>query len=228
MKDTELHRRLPTPFATVAIGLAVAFGGGTAMAQDEDVNAVWTSESGEPWTSESGECWRNPEEPGQPMEACGDAMPMTEMEPDAAPAEPTTRTEITVQELNLDALTLFGFGEATLTQDGMDLIDDALDEERGDWNLTEVEIRGYTDRIGSEEFNQQLSEQRAQAVAEYVRGHTEMGGVDLTMRGFGESDPMVECENTGSRDALIECLAPNRRVEMDLNLERTVRRQVTE
>lgn len=231
MKDTELHRGLSTPFAAVILGIAVAFSG-SAMAQGDTVNEVWTNENGEPWRSESGECWRNPEVPGEPVAACGDEMPMPEVEPEpepeSAPAQPTTRTEIRVQELNLDARTLFGFGEATLTQNGKDMIDNALNETRGEWELTSITVRGYTDRIGSEEYNQQLSQRRAQAVVDYIRSRADMAGVELTVRGLGESDPVVQCENTGSRDALIACLQPNRRVEMDLELQRTVRIQVTE
>jgi OOP family OmpA-OmpF porin len=233
MKDTELHHGLSAPLAA-ALGLALALGSGGALAQEGDVNAVWTNEAGEPWTNESGECWRNPEFEGEPMAACGDEMPeeeppVVQQEPEpASAAEPSLTTEIVVQELDLDARTLFGFGEATLTENGKDLIDNALNETRGEWELTRVEIRGYTDRIGSEQYNQQLSERRAQAVADYIRTRADMDGVELVVRGLGENDPVVQCENTGSRDALISCLAPNRRVEMDLELQRTVQRRVLE
>lgn len=71
-----------------------------------------------------------------------------------------------------------------------------------------VEIAGYTDNRGSEKYNQQLSERRANAVRDYLIGR----GVTadrLTARGFGEADPIADNASAEGRSA-------NRRVELHL------------
>ncbi len=69
-----------------------------------------------------------------------------------------------------------------------------------------VEIQGHTDNVGSNEYNQKLSEQRAQAVVNYL---VQQMGVDpsrLIAKGYGESKPKVS-------NATPEGRAQNRRVE---------------
>lgn len=76
-----------------------------------------------------------------------------------------------------------------------------------------IVITGYTDRLGSEQYNQKLSERRAQAVKNYI---VEQGVTAdrLVAEGKGEADPIVQCNDKNKAD-LIKCLAPNRRVEID-------------
>lgn len=76
-----------------------------------------------------------------------------------------------------------------------------------------IVITGYTDRLGSDQYNQKLSERRAQAVKNYI---VEQGiSADrLVAEGKGEADPVVQC-NEKNKAELIKCLAPNRRVEID-------------
>ena len=79
--------------------------------------------------------------------------------------------------------------------------------------LGDIVITGYTDRLGSDKYNQALSERRANAVKIYLTSK----GVDsnrLKAQGRGEANPVVEC--TDKRlPALIKCLEPNRRVEVE-------------
>jgi OOP family OmpA-OmpF porin len=73
-----------------------------------------------------------------------------------------------------------------------------------------VRVTGHTDRLGSASYNQALSLARA----ETVRGYLVQAGVPrerVQVQGRGESEPKVQCAQT-SRAALIDCLAPNRRV----------------
>jgi outer membrane protein OmpA-like peptidoglycan-associated protein len=69
-----------------------------------------------------------------------------------------------------------------------------------------VEIDGYTDSTGSLEFNQQLSQQRADSVRSYLSGQ----GVDsssITTQGFGPSQPIASNDTAAGRQQ-------NRRVEL--------------
>ena len=81
-------------------------------------------------------------------------------------------------------------------------------------DIASVTIVGYTDRIGSRAYNQKLSEERANSVKAYL----EAKGISsnrLTAVGKGENDPVVECKDEKKRPALIKCLEPNRRVEIE-------------
>lgn len=76
-----------------------------------------------------------------------------------------------------------------------------------------VNITGYTDRLGTDSYNLKLSQQRADAVRTYL---TSKGVTSnrLNAIGKGESNPVVECHNK-NRAELIQCLEPNRRVEVE-------------
>ena len=70
-----------------------------------------------------------------------------------------------------------------------------------------VEIGGHTDSQRSEAYNQKLSEQRAQAVRDYLMSkHPEIKGDQLTTKGYGESKPVASNDTPEGR-------AKNRRVE---------------
>jgi outer membrane protein OmpA-like peptidoglycan-associated protein len=73
---------------------------------------------------------------------------------------------------------------------------------------TNIMFSGYTDNTGSEAYNQELSEKRAKAVAEYAA----FVGVDaerMTIIGYGESDPIAS-------NSTVEGRAQNRRVEVGI------------
>ncbi|RAO78403.1 hypothetical protein CA260_08395 [Dyella jiangningensis] len=110
---------------------------------------------------------------------------------------------------------LFAFDSAELSEGGRQALDDLADELNGQGHaFRDVRIAGYTDRLGSHAYNQELSERRARAVREYLvtRG---VASSLITARGYGESDPVKDCGDE-RREALIACLAPNRRVEVIL------------
>jgi OmpA-OmpF porin, OOP family len=79
--------------------------------------------------------------------------------------------------------------------------------------MHQLNISGYTDRLGSDTYNQKLSLQRAMTVRAYLikRGVT----LPVTVSGRGKANPVVECRQT-KRSELVKCLAPNRRVEIDV------------
>ena len=69
-----------------------------------------------------------------------------------------------------------------------------------------VEIAGHTDSVGSEAYNQGLSERRANAVRDYLTGNG-VKASRLSARGYGESRPVASNDTDEGR-------AENRRVEM--------------
>jgi OOP family OmpA-OmpF porin len=135
--------------------------------------------------------------------------------PPAAPA-PAPRFE----KISLSSTDLFAFNKSELQmpQPKLDEIANALNNNT---QIGNVVITGYTDRIGSAAYNQKLSERRAGAVKEYL----ESKGVSasrLDAVGKGKANPVVVCTQR-KLPALIDCLEPNRRVEVEqINIERRV------
>ena len=75
-----------------------------------------------------------------------------------------------------------------------------------------VHVIGHSDRIGSPTAIHRVSSERANAVRDYLveRGVPEER---ITAVGRGAVEPVVECDG-GSSQRAIDCLAPNRRVEV--------------
>ncbi|HET8547840.1 MAG TPA: OmpA family protein, partial [Bryobacteraceae bacterium] len=69
-----------------------------------------------------------------------------------------------------------------------------------------LEIEGHTDSVGSDEYNQRLSEQRANSVREYLVSQG-VQAVNITSRGLGETMPVASNDNAAGRQR-------NRRVEL--------------
>lgn len=138
--------------------------------------------------------------------SCGALLaPPAAPPPPPPPPEPVSRAPL---QLSADAL--FAFDSAVLSDNGKRAIEQALRGRIGrDVRLT---ITGYTDRLGSAGYNEGLSMRRAEA----VRNHLASLGIPMAAMqavGKGAADPVVQC-NQGRRQELIDCLAPNRRVEI--------------
>jgi len=130
------------------------------------------------------------------------------------PPEPDTQPLPSTYLERLSADGLFAFGKSGID----DLSDEgrvALDELAA--RLVErpveiVHVIGHSDRIGTPTAIHKVSSERANAVRDYLVGR----GVPedrITAVGRGSVEPVVECDGGNSREA-IDCLAPNRRVEV--------------
>jgi OOP family OmpA-OmpF porin len=135
----------------------------------------------------------------------------------AAPvAAPPPAAQIVRERVALDADALFDFDKAILRPKGRDSLDAFIGKFQGA-DLQTISVVGHTDRLGSNEYNQRLSEQRAAAVKDYLVAK----GVDssnVRAEGMGESQPVTqpdECVGGKSRK-LIACLQPDRRVEVEV------------
>jgi outer membrane protein OmpA-like peptidoglycan-associated protein len=72
-----------------------------------------------------------------------------------------------------------------------------------------VQVEGHTDSVGSDDFNQRLSEQRAESVREYLVDQMVPAGA-VTARGFGKTRPVATNDTAEGRQQ-------NRRVELVVN-----------
>jgi outer membrane protein OmpA-like peptidoglycan-associated protein len=77
-----------------------------------------------------------------------------------------------------------------------------------EFNQTYIDVVGYTDSTGAAAYNQTLSEQRAQSVAQYLNSR-EVLGDRFVVRGAGQSSPIASNETPEGR-------TQNRRVEIEL------------
>ena len=118
-----------------------------------------------------------------------------------------------MERVTLSAKELFDFDKAELRtpQPKLDEIAYAL---RDNPQISSVHVTGHTDRLGSQAYNQGLSQKRADAVKRYLVRHGVADG-RLIAIGRGESNPVVSCPDSMKRHDLIKCLEPNRRVEVE-------------
>jgi OOP family OmpA-OmpF porin len=111
---------------------------------------------------------------------------------------------------------LFEFNKATLTADARARLDAEVVAKLKDLgDIRYVNVNGHADRLGSPQYNQRLSEKRAEAVRAYlVSKGADSGKVEVF--GFGKTLPVKSCPDENKRPALIECLGPNRRVVVEV------------
>ncbi|HEX2334401.1 MAG TPA: OmpA family protein [Burkholderiales bacterium] len=133
------------------------------------------------------------------------AKPEPEPEPPKKPAV-----------LNLASTELFEFNKAVLTPEARAKLDSEVVAKLRDMkDVKFVIVNGHADRLGSAQYNQKLSEQRADAVRAYLVSK----GVDASKvetLGFGKTLPVKSCPDQKNRKELIECLSPNRRVVVEV------------
>jgi OmpA-OmpF porin, OOP family len=184
-------------------------------ASRQAVNDNWVNGTGEyVWMNGTNElCWRDAFwTPATANAKCDGALVVQ------APVPPTPvpppAPVISSQKITYQADTLFDFDKAILKPGGKEKMDD-LASKIGDLNLEVVVATGYTDRIGSDKYNDRLSLRRAQAVKAYLVSK----GIEanrIYTEGKGKRNPVTTGCNQKNRKALIACLAPDRRVEVEV------------
>ena len=114
---------------------------------------------------------------------------------------PAPRRRIVLRGVNFD------FDKATIRRDAVTILDEVVVILR-DEPAIDVSVDGHTDAIGSDAYNQRLSERRAQAVRDYLvrKG---ISPSRLRTRGFGESEPVASNDTEEGR-------AQNRRTELNV------------
>jgi OOP family OmpA-OmpF porin len=216
---------------TIAIALLTGIGLTAAQAQERvyvidqrDVVAV----------SGTGLCWRTgywtPAAAANDPAGCQcdrDLLPANKCSAVAAPAIPPTKSVPAApavrpdsSKVTLTADALFDFNKAVLRPEGKAKLDEVA-ASASEINLEVILATGHTDRIGKDAYNQRLSEKRAAAVKQYLIGK----GIEanrIYTEGKGETQPVTgdQCRNlgaeTGRNKKLVECLQPDRRVDIEL------------
>jgi OmpA-OmpF porin, OOP family len=141
-----------------------------------------------------------PAAPSAPAKPAAPAAPTTPAAP-ARPAPASVRQAVVIQ-----ADALFDFDKSVLRPDGRKSIDDAVAKLRG-VDLEMVIATGHTDSIGTDAYNQKLSERRAAAVKDYLVSKG-IPASKITTIGKGESQPVATNKTAEGRQK-------NRRVDIE-------------
>ena len=135
----------------------------------------------------------------------------------AAPAAAAPAVKPSGEKVTVAADALFDFNKAVLRPEGKAKLDDVVAKAKA-IKLEVVLAVGHTDRIGSDAYNQKLSEKRAAAVKEYLVAK----GIEANRvytEGKGEKQPVTggKCGKSEKKTkALIDCLQPDRRVDIEV------------
>ena len=180
------------------------------------------------WKNSVGQCWRTGFwTPAMALAECDpDLVPrpvVTPPPPPPPPAKPKpapAKPKPVAEKVTLAADVLFDFDKAILKSEGKNKLDDLANKVRG-INLEVVIAIGHTDSIGSDAYNQKLSVRRAEAVKAYLVSK----GIEtnrIYTEGKGEKQPVTgdKCKkmgkSSGANKKLVACLAPDRRVEIEV------------
>jgi OmpA-OmpF porin, OOP family len=189
---------------------AAALASGPALAQIP----VVTDASGTPVRDASGNCVLAPgivhpdcqpkkdaPKPSAPAAPGAPAAPAKPAAPAAKPAPASVKQAVVIQ-----ADALFDFDKSVVRPDGKKSIDEALAKLAG-VDVEMVIATGHTDNVGTDAYNQKLSERRAAAVKEYLVSKG-IPASKITTLGKGESQPVATNKTKEGRQK-------NRRVDIE-------------
>lgn len=141
--------------------------------------------------------------------------------PPPPPPPPAPAPKPRLEKITLQGTELFALNKAELRapQSKLDEIASLLAQNP---SITRIVVAGYTDRLGTDKTNKALSLRRAEAVKTYLVGKG-VAAKRIETVGKGSADPVKTC-TVKERKALVACLEPNRRVEVEpVTVEREVK-----
>ena len=205
-----------------SIGLFAAAGAAQAQTAADRVYVI--DQRGEVVLSGTGLCWRTgfwtPAAAAKDPAGCKcdkDLLPKEVCEPPAPKGAALPAAKPTGDKITVSADALFDFDKATLRPEGKKKLDEVVAKAKA-IKLEVIIAVGHTDHFGSDAYNQKLSERRAAAVKTYVVSK----GIDANRvytEGKGEKNPVTkpgQCPGKKPTKSVIECLQPDRRVDIEL------------
>jgi OOP family OmpA-OmpF porin len=136
----------------------------------------------------------------------------------AAPVAPVVVAPPERRRVSFSAESLFTFDKSELRPEGKAALDRFAGELAGT-RFETITVEGHTDRLGSQVYNQKLSQRRADAVKDYLVASGKVDAGKVSSVGASESKPITKAEDCkGSKPSpkLIACLQPDRRVEIEV------------
>jgi OOP family OmpA-OmpF porin len=215
-----LRYRVTAP--ALAVSALLALMAMPAGAADRSPN-YWGASDSVVYRNGTGLCWRTstftpaeateecdpdlvPKKPAPPPQVV-QAAPPPPPPPPARPAPPPPAPAPVAEKVSLSADVLFDFDKAVVKPQGKTELDQLADKLKA-VNLESVITTGHTDSIGSEAYNQKLSERRAEAVKAYLVSKG-IAPNRIFTSGKGEKQPVADNKTAEGR-------AKNRRVEVEV------------
>ena len=198
---------------------------GAAMAEEQP-EAYASDGRGNTARDSSGDCWRTGYwTPAMATYECDPELlpkPEKTVEAPAEPAPAPAPAYGEPEKVSLSADQLFDFDKANLKPEGKQALDDLVSKLEGVKYDTIVVI-GYADRIGAEAYNKKLSMRRAESVKSYLVNEKGIAADSIFTDGKGEANPVTgdTCKGDKKTKALVACLQPDRRVEVEVAGTRT-------
>ncbi len=180
----------PSKFA-LAIAFAAITASGAVLAQSKSNNDNWVNNFGDVWKDNSGQCWQdNFWTPATADPKCSDKKD-----------SPVSNKVV------FSADTFFDFNKSNLKPEGRQLLDQVA-AQLNTIKLETVIAVGYTDSIGSVDYNLGLGQRRADAVKAYLVSKG-IAADRIYTESKGKADPIAS-------NATAEGRAKNRRVEVEI------------
>jgi OOP family OmpA-OmpF porin len=154
-----------------------------------------------------------------PKPAAAPAAAPAAPKPAAPPAPKPAAVSPSTEKVTMAADALFDFDKSVIKADAKGKLDDLVGKVK-DVNLEVVIAIGHADRIGSHAYNNKLSLRRADSVKAYLVSKG-IAANRIYTEGKGKKQPVKDCPKISDRKKLIECLSPNRRVEIEVVGTRT-------
>jgi OOP family OmpA-OmpF porin len=141
---------------------------------------------------------------GTPVDATGCPIVTPAPEPVAAPVVLPKEEIITIRDVH------FEFNKATLTPGDKQQLDMVATKLKTEAPNVQLHVSGHTDSVGSDAYNQKLSQKRAQSVTDYLVSAGIPRASFASVEGDGEARPVADNKTADGR-------ALNRRVEIKIN-----------
>ncbi len=157
-------------------------------------------------------------QPLQSEDTTSTPLPPPERPADTAAAarNPRLDTALLPQTVHYSTDAFFDFDESILRPEGRAALDEFVSE-LSEVKYGSIRVVGHTDRIGSDAYNQALSERRANAVRKYL-SRKNVPSDRIKAVGKGKSEPTVKTSmcNGPKSPKVIKCLQPDRRVDIEV------------
>lgn len=221
----KLMAKRPAFLAVLSIAMSPVLAQTMAEVQARRGNGGYLqNEGGAVVRSPFGLCWRSGTwTPAEAVVGCDGQLAPPVVNPTApepaVPAPPPTAAAAQPVPCDFTATLAndetFEFNKATIGTSARKRLDDVVAGKLASCaSIARLTVRGYADRLGTAQYNQRLSERRASAVAEYLRDKGNFAKIETS--GLGETQPVASCASSLPRRALIDCLAPDRRIVIEV------------
>ena len=187
--------RLLTTYMTAALAVALMAACGAPTPLCQPVNS---------WSGPVTRCAPDPNAKAPEPEP----EPEPERDPDPEPEPEPERAVLHEDKIEIRQAVQFEFGKAVLLDESKSLLDEVAAIIKDHPDIKKVRVEGHTDNVGSKSVNKSLSQERAQAVREYLISQGVAGG-RLVAQGFGMTKPIDSNDTEDGR-------ARNRRVEFNI------------